>query len=129
MADGVAAAGLANPWLAVLAGTTFTGLATFVQLHTGPPGPAGTNNVSSVITRPSLTWGVPLNGANSITNTPTWSNWPGTNGEIVTDISVWDAASAGTFRFSAQLAIAQVMNTGGLLQLIALTLTMTPIAA
>lgn len=105
MADGLSTTNLANPWLGVLAGTSFGSVAsTFVQLHTGPPGANGTSNVSSVTTRPQVTWSAPSGGALSESNTPTWSNWAGTNGEIVTDISVWSAASSGTFYLSTPLA-------------------------
>ena len=42
---------------------------------------------------------------------PAWSNWAGTNGEIVTNISVWDAATAGNFLFSILLAASKTVNT------------------
>jgi len=105
MADGLSTANLANPWLNVLGGTTFSSVAsTYVQLHTGSPGPVGTNSISSVTTREQVTWSAASGGVLSESNTPTWSNWAGTNGEIVTDISVWSAASSGTFYFSTPLA-------------------------
>lgn len=105
MADGLSTANLANPWLGVLAGTSFGSVAsTFVQLHTGTPGAAGTASISSVTTREAVTWNAPSGGTLSESNTPAWSSWAGTNGEIVTDISVWSAASSGTFYFSTPLA-------------------------
>ena len=105
MADGLSTANLANPWLNVLAGTTFGSVAsTYVQLHTATPGAAGTASVSSVTTREQVTWSAPSGGAMAESNTPTWSTWAGTNGEVVTDISVWSAASSGTFYFSTPLA-------------------------
>jgi hypothetical protein len=105
MADGLSTANLANPWLNVLAGTSFGSVAsTYVQLHTGSPGANGTSNVSSVTTREAVTWSAPSGGAMTESNTPTWSSWAGTNGEVVTDISVWSAASSGTFYFSTPLA-------------------------
>lgn len=103
-ADGLSAT-LADDWLGMLGGTAFTApSATYVQLHTGDPGSAGASNVSSVTTREAVTWGAPSAGSISENNTPTWSSWAGTNGEVVTDISVWNASSAGTFLFSAPLA-------------------------
>jgi hypothetical protein len=96
---------LADKWLGMLGGTAYTApSATYVQLHTGDPGSAGTSNVSSVTTREAVTWGSPSAGSISASNTPTWSSWAGTNGEIVTDISVWDASTSGNFLFSAPLA-------------------------
>lgn len=105
MADGLSTTNLANPWLNVLAGTSFGSVAsTYVQLHTGTPGASGTSNVSSVTTREQVTWSAVSGGSLSESNTPSWSSWAGTNGEVVTDISVWSAASSGTFYFSTPLA-------------------------
>jgi hypothetical protein len=102
--DGLSAY-LADKWLAMLAGTAYTApAATYVQLHTGDPGASGTSNVSSVTTREAVTWGTSSAGSVAESNTPTWSTWAGTNGEIVTDISVWDASTSGNFLFSASLA-------------------------
>src|SRR5258708_37543974 len=63
MASGLAATTLANKWLNMLGGTAFTAPSTFVQLHTGEPGAAGTSNVSSVTTRPAITWAAASAGA------------------------------------------------------------------
>jgi hypothetical protein len=131
MASGLAATTLANKWLDMLAGTAFTAPATaFVQLHTGEPGAAGTSNVSSVTTRPAITWAAASAGAKAIAATfPAWSNWAGTNGEIVTNISVWDASSAGNFLFSVLLTLAKTINTGDTATLSSMSMTFTPIAA
>lgn len=102
--DGLSAT-LANNWLGMLGGTAFTApAATWVQLHTADPGAAGTSNLSSVTTREQATWGSPSGGAISESNTPTWPAWAGTNGEIVTDITLWTASSGGTFLLSSPLA-------------------------
>lgn len=112
MADGLSTANLANAWLNVLAGTSFGSVAsTWVQLHTGAPGPVGTNSISSVTTREQVTWSAVAGGTLSAANTPTWSSWAGLNGEVVTDISVWSAASSGTFYFSTPLAGTAVVFT------------------
>ena len=130
MADGLAATTLANKWLNMFAGTAFTApSATYVQLHTAGPGSAGTTSVSSTTTRMSVTWGSASAGSISEGNVPTWSSWAGTNGEVVTDISVWDASTSGNFLFSAQLSSTVTMNTGDTLQLTTLTVSFTPIAA
>ena len=130
MADGLAASTLANKWLNMLGGSAFTAPTnTYVELHTGGPGAAGTSNVSSTTARVAVTWGSASAGSVSESNTPTWSSWAGTNGEVVTDIAVWDASSAGNFLFSAQLSSSVTMNTGDTLQLTTLTVAFTPIAA
>lgn len=134
MAVGLSAVNTANAWLNVLRGTsaaTFTAVTTlFVQLHTGDPGSAGTSNVSSVTTRPALNFGAASAGSQSAVATlPSWATWAGTNGEVVTHISVWGASSAGTFYYSAALTASKTVNTGDTLNLTSLTVALTPIAA
>jgi len=134
MTTGLSATNTANAWLNTLRGTsaaTFTGVTTlFVQLHTGDPGASGTSNVSSVTTRPAVNFAAASAGSQSITGTqPSWANWAGTNGEVVADISVWDAASNGNFYYSAALTASKTVNTGDTLTLTTLTVSLTPIAA
>lgn len=131
MASGLAATTLANKWLDMLGGSAFSAPGTtFVQLHTGEPGAAGTSNVSSVTTRPAITWSAASAGSKAIAATfPAWSNWAGTNGEVVTNISVWDAASSGNFLFSVLLTLSKTINTGDTATLSSMSMTFTPIAA
>jgi hypothetical protein len=134
MAAGLSATNTANAWLNVLRGTsaaTFTAVTTlFVQLHTGDPGASGTANVSSVTTRPALNFGAASAGSQSaIATLPSWASWAGTNGEVVTHISVWGASSGGTFYYSAALTASKTVNTGDTLNLSSLTVALTPIAA
>lgn len=136
MAVGLSAVNTANAWLDVLRGTsaaTFTGVTTlFIQLHTnaGDPGASGTSNVSSVTTRPAINFGAASAGSHSaIATLPSWAAWAGTNGEVVSYVSVWSAASAGTFYFSVALTLAKTVNTGDTLNLSSLTVALTPIAA
>lgn len=134
MAVGLSAVNTANAWLNVLRGTsaaTFTAVTTlFIQLHTGDPGSAGTSNVSSVTTRPALNFGAASAGSQSaIATLPSWATWAGTNGEVVTHVSVWGASSGGTFYYSAALTASKTVNTGDTLNLTALSVSLTPIAA
>lgn len=130
MAVGLAATTLANKWLDMLAGTAFTApAASAIKLHTGDPGSAGTANASSVTTRPTVTWSAASAGSKAMSNTPSWASWAGTNGEVVTHISGWDATSAGNFLFSAALTASKTVNTGDTLNLTSLTFAFTPIAA
>lgn len=127
---GLSSANLVTAWLNVLRGTTFTGVAgQFVQLHTGDPGAVGTTAVSSVTTRPSLTWAAPASNAIANSNSPQWTSWAGTNGEIVTDISIWSASSAGTFYLSIQLTVAKTVNTGDTVTLSSASISLAPVAA
>lgn len=130
MTVGLSAANLANKWLDMLAGTAFTAPpASAVKLHTGDPGSAGATAASSVTTRPTITWSAASAGSKAISNTPSWATWAGTNGEVVTHISVWDATTAGNFLFSAALTASKTINTGDTLNLTSLTFALTPIAA
>jgi hypothetical protein len=130
MARGLSAANLANAWLNVLGGTTFTAPAnTYVGLHTGDPGASGTANVSSVTTRPVLAWNAAASGSKTISNTPSWTSWAGTSPETVTDVSVWSASSAGTFYFSVQLTASKTVQTGDTLTLSSLSVSLSPLAA
>lgn len=131
MTVGFHTANLANKWLDMLAGTAFTAPTnTFVKLHTGDPGSAATANVSSVTTRPQLTWSAAASGSKSITTTlPAWTNWAGTNGEVVTHISVWDSSTAGNYLFSVALTASKTVNTGDTLTLSTLSVSLSPLAA
>lgn len=130
MTVGLHAVNLANKWLDMLGATAFTApAANAVKLHTGDPGSAATANVSSVTTRPTVTWGAASAGSKAMTNTPSWATWAGTNGEVVSHISVWDATTAGNFLYSAALTASKTVNTGDTLNLTSLTFAFTPIAA
>jgi hypothetical protein len=129
MAEGLSAY-LGDKWLQMLGATAFTAPgAVYIGLHTGNPGASGTSNLSSVTTRMAVTWGTAAAGAIAESNTPTWSSWAGTNGEVVTDISCWDASTTGNFYFSALLASSKTMATGDALQLTTLSVSFTPVAA
>lgn len=102
----------------------------FAKLHVGDPGGAATANVSSVTTRPAITYGAASAGAIAATATfPSWATWAGTSPETVTHISVWDASTAGTFLFSVALTASKVVQTGDTLSLTALTVSLSPLAA
>ncbi|MEU4576614.1 hypothetical protein [Nonomuraea sp. NPDC023979] len=130
MAVGLHAVNLANGWLNLLRNVAYTAKTNvYVKLHTGDPGAAGTSAASSVTTRPEVTFAAPANGSMTASNTPSWTNWAGTNGEVITHISVWDNATAGNFLTSVQLTASKTVNTGDTLNLTALSIALTPIAA
>jgi hypothetical protein len=117
---------MADGFSAALANTAVTAAATAsadIALATGDPGSAGTANPSSVTTRQSLAWGTASGGVIAITNTPTWSSWAGTSGEVVTDLATWSAPTGGTFGFSVQATASVTMHTGDTLTLTSLTVT------
>ena len=127
---GLSAVNLANAWLNVISGTTFTGAAgSFAELHTADPGAAGTTAVSSVTTRPSITWSAASAGSKAMSGTVSWTSWAGTSPETVTDIAEWSASSAGTFYFSVQLTASKTVQTGDTLTLNTLSVSLAPLAA
>lgn len=101
----------------------------FIKLHTGDPGAAGAGNASSVTTRPSATFSAASAGAIAMSNTPSWTSWAGTNGEVVTHVSNWDANTAGTYLHSAALAASKTVQTGDTLTLSSMSVSLSPIAA
>lgn len=131
MTVGLSSANLANKWLDMLGATAFTAPATTaVKLHTADPGAAGTTAPSSVTTRPALTWAAAATGSKAIAATlPSWTSWAGTNGEVVSHMSVWDSTTAGNFLYSFSLTVAKTLNTGDTLNLTSHSISFTPIAA
>src|SRR5258708_14984626 len=92
MASGLAATTLANKWLNMLGGTAFTAPSTFVQLHTGEPGAAGSSNVSSVTTRPAITWAAASAGPLPLPRRlPPRPDRGGRHGERAYQLSRWEA--------------------------------------
>lgn len=119
---------LNNAWLNVIrsGGTTFTAPTTIhVLLHTGAPGAAGAGNVSSVTTRMAITFTTASTGVLNSSSSPSWTSWAGTNGEVVTAISVWDAAAAGNCLWTATLSASKTINTGDTFTLSSCSLTIT----
>ena len=126
MAVGVSGT-LADRWLNYARGagapTSISGV--YVQLHTANPGTAGTTSVSSTTARQSATFGASASGVISLSNTPSWSSWAGTNGEVVSHVSFWDASTAGNFLWSASLSTSKTLNTGDTLNLTSASVTIT----
>ena len=113
---------LANKWLDMLSGTAFTAPTnTYVKLHLGDPGAAATSP-STVTTRVVLAWSAASAGSKAIVATfPSWTNWAGTSGEVLSHISGWDAVTAGNPLFSAVLTTAKTVTTGDTFTLSSLT--------
>lgn len=129
MAAGLSAVNLANAWLNTLSGTTFTGVTSYVKLHTGDPGAAGASNASANTTRVVLAWNAAALGSKAITATlPSWATWAA-GSETISYISVWDNLTAGNFLFSVQLTVAKAVTNGDTFNLTSLTFALTPIAA
>lgn len=133
MTVGFSTVNTVNAWLNTLRGTSaasFTGVTTlFVQLHTADPGASGTTAVSSTTTRQAVNFAAASAGSQALTGTTQWTNWAGSNGEVVSHISVWGASTSGTFYYSVALTASKTVNTGDTLTLSTLTVSIAPLAA
>lgn len=118
---------IASAWLDTLRNVSYSETAVYVQLHTGDPGAAGTANVSSVTTRPAVTFSAAVAGSMAASNQPAWNDWGGAT-ETITHISLWDAPTAGTFLWSIDSANGDI-GPGENLILETLTLSIGPAAA
>jgi hypothetical protein len=121
---------LNNAWLNTIksTGTSFNVAAgIYVKLHisTGP-GADGTTNPSSVTTRVAVTFAAATTGVLTQNGTaPSWTSWAGTNGEVLTSVSYWDASTAGNCLWTATLASSKTINTGDTFTLSSSALTIT----
>lgn len=127
MAYGLSAVNLANPWLNVLRGTTFTGaVGLFAALTVGDPGASGTSNPSAVTTRVAVTLNAAASGAVTLSGTPSWSM---TTSETIAGITLWSASTGGTFYDSIQLTTARPVVNTDTLNLNTLSITLATLAA
>jgi hypothetical protein len=86
---------------------------TYIQLHVGDPGAAGTSNISAgSTTRNSFIFSSSSSGsALALGTAPSaWTN--GGTSETLTHISVWTASTAGTFLFSVVLTASKTWASG-----------------
>lgn len=119
---------LNNAWLNTIksTGTSFNVAGSiYVQLHTGNPGTAGATAVSSTTTRQTITFTTATTGVLNSSSSPSWTSWAGTNGEVVSHVSFWDATSAGNCLWTAQLSASKTINTGDTFTLSSCSLTIT----
>lgn len=117
-----------NHMLRAVASTAPAG--NFAKLHTGDPGAAATANVSSVTTRPAMTFNAASGGSCALAATfPTWASWAGTSPETITHFSVWDASTAGTFLYSLVLTASKTVQTGDTLTWSSGSVSLAPLAA
>jgi len=103
MATGISVS-LADALLAaVFNGTAFPTYANpFIQLHVGDPGPDGTANVAGESTRQQAS-GTFVVGTGSTTN-PTAISWSAVStSETYSYVSLWSAATGGTFLASGTI--------------------------
>lgn len=129
MAVGLSTVNLANAWLNVLRGTTFTGVATpHAQLHTADPGVAGTTAASANVGgRQPINWAAASAGSMALAASPSWT---ATGADTLTHVSVFSQlAAGGTFYASAALAASKTVATSDTFTLTTLTISQSPLAA
>jgi hypothetical protein len=129
VAWGLSTANLINPWLNTFGATQFaiTPGQTYVQLHTAIAGANGTTAVSVGSTaRQQVAFSPANNNSISISATPVaqWTN--GGTSETITGISLWSAASSGTFWLSAPLGVSLPWTSTHVLTLSTLTVVLGP---
>lgn len=105
-----------------LSGTTFSAPATYVKLHTGDPGEAGTSNAATEATRQSVSWNAASSGSKSISAAATWTNVSTT--ETYTHWSLWDASSSGNCLWTGALSSSAAVTSGDTFQITSLTLSL-----
>jgi len=129
MTAGLHTANLANRWLDMLGATAFTApTTTYVKLHTGDPGAAGTSNASAETTRKAITWSAAASGSKSMSGTLSWTSWAAGT-ETISHISIWDNSTAGNVLWSGQLSSNKTVNNGDTLNITSLTAALTPLMA
>jgi hypothetical protein len=130
MTVGIAAA-VANGWLnAIGNATNYTApVAFYVKLHLGDPGAAGAGNAAANTTRQQVSFGAASAGAMASDADTTWTNV--SNTETYSHVSFWDAAAAGNFIGSDDLAASKAVTAGDTFTIAsgALTVAITAIAA
>jgi len=124
MTTGLASA-IVNTWL----DSIFATATCYVKLHTADPGAAGaTAAAAGDTTRKQATMAAASGGSKAMTGTAgPWTN--GGTSETLADISLWTAASSGTFNGSAALTTSQAWVSTNTFTLSSLSVAITPIAA
>lgn len=129
MADGISAT-VGDDFLAlILNGTSFAGYsATYVQLHTGAPGSAGTANVAGESTRVAAgAFAAPSAGSTTNSSSITWTSV--TTSETYSHVSLWSALTSGTFIASGTIT-ASAVTAGDNFQIPATDMTVSiPVAS
>lgn len=95
----------------------------WIQLHTGAPTKAGTANVAGNNVRVAITGAASSGGVFTSTNDLIWTSVSTT--ETYTDVSLWDASSAGNCLWIGSLAAPQAVTVGDNFSILTGQLTVT----
>lgn len=118
---------LNNGWLNTIksTGTSYNVAGAIgVVLHTGIPGATGASYISSQSEKHAIIFLSSTQSVLTQSGTPSWTNWTGTNGEIVSHVSIWDTSgTGGNMLWAAQLSASKTINTGDTFTLSSSSLT------
>ena len=126
MSYGLNTTNFANALLNTVHGTSFVVSATWIQLHTGDPGAAGTANLSAVTLRKQVTFAAAASGAIALTAAA--GPWNMTATETIVSVSVWTAATGGLPLWDVALASSQAVGNGDTLTLDTCGLSIGPLS-
>lgn len=111
-----------NALLDTLRGTSFSVAGTYIKLHTGDAGEAGTSNAAANTTRQSVSFSAASGGSLASSSTATWTNVPNT--ETYTHWSLWDNSTAGNCLWTGAFSSSAAVVAGDTFQITSLTLTL-----
>jgi len=108
--------------LDTLRNQSFSVADTYLKLHTGDPGEAGTSNAATEDTREAVSFAAASSGSMTSSATVEWTNVSTT--ETYTHWSLWDNVSAGNCLWYGSLASSAAVTSGDTFQITSLTLTL-----
>jgi hypothetical protein len=108
--------------LNTLRNTSFAVAATYVKLHTGDAGEAGTTNAASETTRKAISFSAASSGSMASSATVEWTNVAAS--ETYSHWSLWDASTAGNCLWSGALSSSAAVTAGDTFQITSLTLSL-----
>ena len=109
-------------FLDTLRNTSFSVANTYVKLHTGDPGEAGTSNAAAETTRQSVSFSAASSGSMSSSATVEWTNVSTT--ETYSHWSLWDNSTAGNCLWTGALSSSAAVTAGDTFQITSLTLSL-----
>lgn len=104
------------------AGSAYSASATYLKLHTGDPGEAGTSNAATETTRKAVSFGAASGGSKASTATVEWTLVAAT--ETYSHWSMWDNSTAGNCLWYGALSANAAVTAGDTFEITSLTLTL-----
>ena len=108
--------------LDTLRNQSFAVAATYVKLHTGDAGEAGTSNAATETTRKSISFSAASSGSMASSATVEWTNVAAT--ETYSHWSLWDASTGGNCLWTGALSSSAAVTAGDTFQITSLTLSL-----